>query len=44
MKAKNIYVPIIIDNFETLTSDIDTNGSQMIIARAEKGKESLEVR
>lgn len=44
MKAKNIYVPIIVDNFEALTSDIDTNGSQIITARAEKGKESLEIR
>lgn len=43
-KAKKLNIPIIIDNFETLTSEINNIDNQIIVARAIKGKESLEVK
>lgn len=43
-KAKSLNIPIIIDNFETLTSELNNVGNQIIVARAVKGKESLEVK
>ncbi len=42
-KAKNIYLPLIVDNVETVTSDIKTN-TQLIVARATKGVSKLEVK
>lgn len=44
MKAKDCYVPIIIDNFETLTTDVVVTNTQLITARAEKGVERLEIK
>lgn len=43
-RLKNIYVPIIIDNFEQLTSDLDLEvDTQIIIAEAVKNIDKLEV-
>lgn len=42
-KAKDIYLPLIVDNVETVTSDIKTN-TQLIVARATKGVSKLEVK
>ena len=44
MKAKDIYVPIIVDNFETVTNDIELKNTQLIVARAEKGIEKIEIK
>ena len=44
MKAKDCYVPIIIDNFETLTTDVVITNTQLITARAVKNIEKLEVK
>ena len=44
MKAKECYVPIIIDNFETLTTDVVVTNTQLITARAVKNIETLEVK
>lgn len=44
MKAKDCYVPIIIDNFETLTTDVVITNTQLITARAVKNIETLEVK
>lgn len=43
MKAKNIYVPIIVDNFEALTDNIETD-NQIIVARAVKDIDRIEVK
>lgn len=43
-KLKDIYVPIICDNLENVTSDICVENTQMIVARAVKGVEKLEVK
>lgn len=43
MKAKNIYCPMIIDNFECLTTDIKLDNTQLIVASAIKDKKELEV-
>lgn len=42
-KLKDVYVPIIIDNAENLTSDIQVDNTQLIIARAIKGINNIEV-
>lgn len=42
-KAKNIYLPLIVDNIETVTSDIQTE-TQLIVARAIKGVNKLEIK
>lgn len=42
-RLKNTYVPIIIDNMESLTSDIEIENTQLIIARATKNKKEIEV-
>lgn len=44
MKANEIFVPIIIDNFETLTNDIKLKDTQLIVARAVKNINKLEVK
>ena len=44
MKAKDIYVPIIVDNYETVTNDIELKNTQLIVARAEKGIEKIEIK
>lgn len=44
MKAKNIYVPMIIDNFESITNDINLEDTQLIIASAIKDKKELEIK
>ena len=44
MKAKDCYVPIIIDNFETLTTDVVVTNTQLITARAVKNIDKLEVK
>lgn len=44
MKAKDCYVPIIIDNFETLTTDVVITNTQLITARAVKNIDKLEVK
>lgn len=43
-KLKDTYVPIIIDNAENLTSDIQVDNTQLIIARAVKKVSNLEVK
>lgn len=43
-KLKNIYVPIIIDNMETLSEDIELEDTQLIITRVVRNVERLEVR
>lgn len=43
-KLKDIYVPIIIDNAENVTSEIKVENTQLIIARAIKGIEGIEVK
>ena len=43
MRAKNIYVPIIVDNFEALTDNIETD-NQIIVARAVKDIDRIEVK
>lgn len=43
MKAKNVYVPMVIDNFESLTNDINIEDTQLIVASAIKGKKDIEV-
>lgn len=43
-KLKDTYVPIIIDNAENLTSDIQVDNTQLIIARAVKNISNLEVK
>lgn len=44
MKAKEIYTPVIIDGVEVLTSDLKNDVSQLIITRATKGINKLEVK
>ena len=44
MKAKEIYTPVIIDGVEVLTSDLKNDVSQLIITRAIKGINKLEVK
>ena len=44
MKAKDIYVPMIIDGVEVLTSDLHECESQLIITRAIKDIKNLEVK
>ncbi len=44
MKAKDIYVPMIIDGVEVLTSDLPECESQLIITRAIKDIKNLEVK
>lgn len=44
MKAKECFVPIIIDNFETLTTDVVITNTQLITAKAVKNIEKLEVK
>ena len=44
MKAKEIYTPVIIDGVEVLTSDLKNDASQLIITRAIKGINKLEVK
>jgi len=41
MKAKETFVPILIDNGETITSDIEIKETQLLIAKAVKGVEKL---
>ena len=43
-KLKNVYVPIIIDNMETLSEDIELEDTQLIITRVVRNVERLEVR
>lgn len=43
-KLKNIYVPIICDNVERITNNINLEGIQMIVARTKRGIDKLEVR
>lgn len=43
-KAKGLNIPIIIDNFETLTTDIDNTENQIIVARAMKNINELEIK
>lgn len=43
-KAKEISIPLIIDNAETVTNDISVKDTQIIIAKAIKGIEKLEVK
>lgn len=43
-KAKEISIPLIIDNAETVTNDISVKDTQIILAKAIKGIEKLEVK
>ena len=43
-KAKGLNIPIIIDNFESLTTDIDNTENQIIVARAMKNINELEIK
>lgn len=43
-KLKNINVPIICDNIENVTTDIEVDNTQLIMARAVKGITKLEVK
>lgn len=43
-KAKGLNIPIIIDNFETLTTDINNTENQIIVARAVKNVDRLEIK
>jgi len=44
MKAKDIYVPIIIDNGENVTNEIIVDNTQLILARALKGIDKIEIK
>ena len=43
-KMKDVFVPIIMDNAENVTNDISLKDTQLIIARAVKGLEKIEVK
>lgn len=44
MKAKNLFVPILVDSGEVLTNDVKLDNTQLIITKAVKGIEKLEVK
>ena len=43
-KMKDVFVPILMDNAENVTNDISVKDTQLIIARAVKGLEKIEVK
>lgn len=43
-KMKEVFVPIIMDNAENVTNDISVKDTQLIIARAVRGLEKIEVK
>ena len=43
-KMKDVFVPILMDNAENVTNDINVKDTQLIIARAVKGLEKIEVK
>lgn len=43
-KMKDVFVPIIMDNAENVTNDISVKDTQLIIARAVKGLEKIEIK
>ena len=43
-KMKDVFVPILMDNAENVTNDISVKDTQLIIARAVKGLEKIEIK
>lgn len=43
-KAKDLEIPIIIDNMEQITSEIETKGCQLIVAKATKEYDKLTIK
>jgi DNA repair exonuclease SbcCD ATPase subunit len=43
-KMKDVFVPVLIDGIEVVTNDVSSSETQMIITRAVKGLEKIEVK
>lgn len=43
-KLKDISIPILVDNAESVTNDISINNTQLVIARATQGIKELEIK
>lgn len=44
MKAKEIYVPIMVDNSESFSQDFNVENTQIIITKVVKGQDRLEIK
>lgn len=44
MKLKDLYLPLLVDNIESVTKELETKETQLIIARAIKNNGKLEVK